>query len=263
MRVQAGADLARICRVAHRQPVLEGTHFIALRWSGDILSTFAEMSEGFYVVTGRVDDVDFCSRILLVADRNRRAVDVFKARFLDPQFIGKTSVDVDGLGKIAERIVNQGQSCLVFLDCGDALAFEGGIEQRVLPAGRRHDGHDAVLATIEMQVFAFVADVFERGETGMDIKVYMRKVAVLRDVETNGYRTWISRTKIEIDIAHCRIERSWICIRNDVVGRNSSRRWRLIRPDGQFKVSMRAVGPASCKHEHIAEIALIAGTVVW
>jgi hypothetical protein len=42
---------------------------------------------------------------------------------------------------------------------------------------------------MQTQVFAFVADVFERGETGADMKVDVGEIAVLRDVETDGYRS--------------------------------------------------------------------------
>src|SRR5579872_1491137 len=85
---------------------------------------------------------------------------------------------------------------------------------------------------------------------------------MLRGVETNGYGSGITLSKIEIEIAHCRVERSRIGVGNGVVRWHGPRRRRLIGTDWRVKLCMSAVEASTGKQKHVAKVILIAGSVV-
>src|SRR6185437_14339258 len=112
----------------------------------------------------------------------------------------------------------------MFLDCGYALAFKGGIEQGKLPARGRLSGHNAVLTTVKMKVFCFITDIMQCSHAGAYVKIHVREIAMLRNVEANSNGCGIAILNFEIDVTHCGIERSWICIGDEIVWRNDPRK---------------------------------------
>ena len=147
-----------------------------------------------------------------------------KARVLDPELFVVLRIDVDGLGHIAETVVVEGEAGLVLADGGLALAFEGGIEQGELPAGRGLDGDDAVVAAVEVEVFGFVADVLERGKSGLDMEVHVGEEAMLRGMEADGDGGGVPVAEVEINIAHRGVEGAGVGI-DDFVGKRH-RAWK-------------------------------------
>src|ERR1035441_6658721 len=62
---------------------------------------------------------------------------------------------------------------------------------------------------MHVDVACLIADVFERGAGGADLKIHVREHAVLRDVETNRDRGWVSVLYFEINVVHPAIEREF------------------------------------------------------
>ncbi len=176
-----------------------------------------------------VFEIDLGAGVVLVADGDGGAADVLETRVLDPQLFVVMRIDVDGLRHIAETVVVEGEASFVLADGGLALSFKGGIEQRELPAGRRLDGHDAVVAAVEMEIFGFVADVLERGKAGLDMEVHVGEEAVLRNVEADGDRGGVAVAEVEIDVAHGGVEGAGVGIDNFVGKRHRAFKGRAER----------------------------------
>src|SRR5215469_2086101 len=109
--------------------------------------------------------VDFGARIVLIADRDRGSGDFFKARVLYPQFISVSRINRYRCGNAFYMSPNNCETGFVFFDGSHRLTLEGGVKQRKLPTGGRLAGHDSILATIEVQVLNFVANIVKGSDT--------------------------------------------------------------------------------------------------
>src|SRR3974390_244038 len=103
----------------------------------------------------------------------------------------------------------------MFADGGFALAFEGAIENRELPARGRLARPDSVLAVEEMQIVSDVAAVMNSRERGTEVKIDVRDIAMLRVTRANGDRAGIAVLNFEVHVA----ERGIKCARAGVRGR--------------------------------------------
>src|SRR5579862_809432 len=94
-------------------------------------------------------------------------------------------IDLDRSGNILKGVMNERQPSFLLLDRRLALPLEAGIDKRELPTRRWHDRVNSVLAAVKMQIFSFVARVFDSRETGANPEVHMRQQRVLRIMGTN------------------------------------------------------------------------------
>ncbi|MCY1173130.1 hypothetical protein D9M73_132830 [compost metagenome] len=101
-------------------------------------------------------------------------------------------------------------------DRGVALMVEARIDQRELPGGRGLFGEDAIAPAMEVDVFHHVARLIDAGQSRAQAKVHMAEKGVLRDAEAHRRCGRITRTDLDVDIAHRRIEGRRIGVANVV-----------------------------------------------
>src|SRR5258708_2715489 len=104
----------------------EAIDTIDLRGRRHILSTLAEVCEDRNMVADNAFGVDLGERVIFVADRNRRATDIFKRRILDPELLTITSVDRHGSWNLAKVIADKCQTSLMLFDGCLTLTLKGG-----------------------------------------------------------------------------------------------------------------------------------------
>ncbi len=210
--VEHGLRLARGPEVCEVQAVGESLHDVVARRCAKPASALAEEGEGSDVAARHVLHVDLGTRAFFEADDHRGPGDVLEAGVLHVEIVGLAFFDLDGRRYVTEVRPNERQARGSLTNGRLTLAFEAGVEQRVLPARRRCAGPNAVLAADEANILGDVASLVNACQTRADSKLHVGGEAVLRVLRsyTDGAR--IPGSDLEIDIAQCRVERSGIRI---------------------------------------------------
>ena len=143
------------------QAVGKSAHRVHFRGACDLPPAFAILREERNVAADNVFHIDFVVRVVLVADDDGGAGNVFHASVFDPKFVGIVRVNRNGGRDILELRTNEGEAGFVFADGGFALAFEGGVNNGELPAGGGLARPDGVLAAEEVDVLRDVAAIFD------------------------------------------------------------------------------------------------------
>src|SRR6185312_2321334 len=79
-------------------------------------------------------------------------------------------------------------------------------DERELPRRRGLLGNDAIAAAMEVQVMDDVAGLVDAGESRAQFEVHVAQEGMLGDANTNTGRGRVTRTDLDIDVAHRRIE---------------------------------------------------------
>jgi len=123
-----------------------------------------------------------------------------------------------------------------------------------LPGGGRLVGEDAVAAAVEMQVFGFIADLGERGQSGAGVKIHVAEIGVLGGVEADADGGGVAVADFKIDVADGGIECAGVGVGDGGVGRNAVQR--------RKRNAALRVGPCASKRQHYTDAFLKAGRVV-
>jgi hypothetical protein len=109
-----------------------------------------------------------------------------------------------------------------------------------------------------VQIFCLVANLRERAKSGADVKIHVTEIRVLRNMEPDGDRSWIAVADLEVDVAHRRIKRVGICVRNRIIrGHTSGRR----KSDARARSRSLARSEAREDH-HVCYTGLKTGSVI-
>src|SRR3712207_3698838 len=104
------------------------------------------------------------------------------------------------------------------------VAFEVGIDKRVLPRGGRLLGPDSVASAEEAKVLPVVADLIDASEAGSDPEVDMAQIAMLRRSVANADGAVIPIADLDVDVSHGRVEGAGRGVENRRIGWNAGRR---------------------------------------
>src|SRR5580692_130122 len=190
------------------KPMRKSLHLVYFRRSRNLLSALAVSRKNGDPAADDVFHVDLCASIVLVANDQSGAADVFHAPIFQPELIRVGRIDGNGSGDILKLRADQGQTSFVLSDRRFALPFERSVDDRELPSWRRFPGPDAILTPIKMHVFCYVAAVVTSGQSRANVEVHVRQEAMLGIVSAYTHSTGISVLNFDVDIAHGRIERT-------------------------------------------------------
>ena len=90
------------------------------------------------------------------------------------------------------------------------------------------------------------------------MKIHVAEIGVLSDMKADGDGRRVACADLEIDVAHCRIERVFVCVGHIVVRRHAA--WGRKR---DAAAGAKYGGwTCACKHDHVAHPSLKTGSVV-
>src|SRR5262249_40893759 len=144
--VEDGLRLSAFAEVLEVEAVRERLHDVARAGRGEGLPALAEEREGRDAAARGALDVDLRPRARLEAHDERGARHVLEAAVLDEEVVRPARLDLDRGRNVAEPGTDQDQSGRRLPDRRLSLALEARVDERVLPAGRRRPGPDAVFA---------------------------------------------------------------------------------------------------------------------
>ena len=100
------------------EAVGEGFDEIDISCTGKLFAALAEAGEDGDVAADDVFEIDLGAGVVLVADGDGRAGDVFEAGVLDPELVGVAGIDGDGGGDVFDVGADDGETGFVLFDGG-------------------------------------------------------------------------------------------------------------------------------------------------
>ena len=152
--------------------------------------------------------------------------------------------------------MHEGEPGFVFANGGFPLPVERGVDERELPGGRRLARHDAVPASVEVEVFGFVGYLMNAGESGTDGEVDVAQQGMLRRMEANGDRARVAGADLEVDIADGRVEGTRVGVGHGAAGWHHSA-WGRRKMEWRRPAACRA-GARAGEEKHVGDAVLVA-----
>ncbi len=211
LRSRKVSDLAQ---ARHGKPIAEGAHAIAAALACNAVSAVPQVHEHRCIAGQGVVEPHLRVDRALIGNHDTGLSHPFKAHILAPQRIAITGVDFDANRYIAQCYVDQRQAGLMFANRRARLALEARIQHGELPGRRGLLGHDAIASAQEAQVLDEVAGLVDAGKSASETEIHVAEVGMLRNPEADRGRRRVAGPDLDVDVAHHRIERAGIRVRD-------------------------------------------------
>src|ERR1700688_3695784 len=95
---------------------------------------------------------------------------------------------------------------------GLRLSFKCGIDDGELPSGRGFASPYSILPAVKVQIDGDVTAIVNSRQRRAEIKIHVRQIGMLGISRAHASGAGISVLNFYVDVAHCGIKRSWICV---------------------------------------------------